>query len=140
MPRPSLSSRRRGGDTAHSGREGAPRLAEAIDEQTKELSARSQNVAKERQELAGRCFRCKELQAKNPDYQVRSDHKLFDVEPMAAEIKELNAEKQRLRDEITELKGITEPGKEYFHRDCFTLAVNLAIAEATTTAHCSRNQ
>eukprot|EP00965_Chrysotila_dentata_P177579 5866389-Pleurochrysis_carterae.AAC.1 len=59
---------------------------------------------------------------------------------MAAEIEELNAENQRLRDEITELKGITEPGKEYFHRDGFTLAVDLAISEAITTAHVSRNQ
>eukprot|EP00965_Chrysotila_dentata_P155377 5133114-Pleurochrysis_carterae.AAC.1 len=35
---------------------------------------------------------------------------------MAAEIEELNAENKRLHDEITKLKGITEPGKEYFHR------------------------
>eukprot|EP00965_Chrysotila_dentata_P171726 5666725-Pleurochrysis_carterae.AAC.1 len=35
---------------------------------------------------------------------------------MAADIEsELKAENQRLRDEITELKGITEPGKKYFH-------------------------
>eukprot|EP00965_Chrysotila_dentata_P158114 5223753-Pleurochrysis_carterae.AAC.1 len=60
---------------------------------------------------------------------------------MAAEIEELKAESQRLRDEITELKGITEPGKKYFHDDGFTLAVDLAIAEAIiTTAHVSRNQ
>eukprot|EP00965_Chrysotila_dentata_P044682 1485150-Pleurochrysis_carterae.AAC.1 len=60
---------------------------------------------------------------------------------MAAEMEELNAENQLLRDEITELaKGFTEPGKEYFHRDGFTLAVELAIAEAITTAHVSRNQ
>eukprot|EP00965_Chrysotila_dentata_P133204 4405115-Pleurochrysis_carterae.AAC.1 len=59
---------------------------------------------------------------------------------MAAEIEELNAENQRLRGEITELKGITEPGKEYFHRDGLTLAVDLAIAKAITTARVSRNQ
>eukprot|EP00965_Chrysotila_dentata_P120874 3997662-Pleurochrysis_carterae.AAC.1 len=64
----------------------------------------------------------------------------FNVEPMAAKIEELNAENQRLRDEVTELKGITGLGKEYFHRDGFTLAVNLAIADAITTAHVSRNQ
>eukprot|EP00965_Chrysotila_dentata_P036899 1227834-Pleurochrysis_carterae.AAC.2 len=43
---------------------------------------------------------------------------------MAAEIEELKAENQRLRDEISGLKDITEPVKEYFHRDGFTLAVN----------------
>eukprot|EP00965_Chrysotila_dentata_P061252 2029260-Pleurochrysis_carterae.AAC.1 len=59
---------------------------------------------------------------------------------MAAEIEELKAENQRLCNEITELKGITEPGKDYFHRDGFTLAVDLAIAEAITTANVSRNQ
>eukprot|EP00965_Chrysotila_dentata_P017024 564921-Pleurochrysis_carterae.AAC.1 len=53
---------------------------------------------------------------------------------------ELNVENKRLRDEITELKGITEPDKEYFHRDGSTLAVDLAIAKAITTAHVSRNQ
>eukprot|EP00965_Chrysotila_dentata_P106165 3506464-Pleurochrysis_carterae.AAC.1 len=42
--------------------------------------------------------------------------------------------------EITELKGITELGKKYFHDDGFTLAVDLAIAKAITTAHVSRNQ
>eukprot|EP00965_Chrysotila_dentata_P230161 6197612-Pleurochrysis_carterae.AAC.2 len=48
---------------------------------------------------------------------------------------------QRLvRNEITKLKGITEPGKKYFHDDGFILAVDLAIAEAITTAHVSRNQ
>eukprot|EP00965_Chrysotila_dentata_P069587 2298411-Pleurochrysis_carterae.AAC.1 len=86
-------------------------LQEQIDQQTKELSARSQKVAKERQELAGLKFRCKELQAKNADYQVCSNRKFFDAEPKAAEIEELNAENQRLRDKITELKGIMEPGK-----------------------------
>eukprot|EP00965_Chrysotila_dentata_P177540 5864743-Pleurochrysis_carterae.AAC.1 len=59
---------------------------------------------------------------------------------MAVEIEELNAENKWLRDEITELKGITEPGKEYFYRDGLTLAVDLAIAEAITTAHVSRKQ
>eukprot|EP00965_Chrysotila_dentata_P015951 528091-Pleurochrysis_carterae.AAC.1 len=59
---------------------------------------------------------------------------------MAAEIEELNAENKRLRDEITEFKGIQEPGKDYFHRDGFTLAVDLAFVEAITTAHVSRNQ
>eukprot|EP00965_Chrysotila_dentata_P026786 888922-Pleurochrysis_carterae.AAC.1 len=59
---------------------------------------------------------------------------------MAAEIEELNAENKWLRDEITELKGITGPGMEYFHRDGFTLAIDLAIAEAITTAHVSLNQ
>eukprot|EP00965_Chrysotila_dentata_P157947 5218533-Pleurochrysis_carterae.AAC.1 len=59
---------------------------------------------------------------------------------MAAEIEELNAENQRLRDKNTEHKGITEPGKDYFRRDGFTLAVDRAIAEAITTAHVSRNQ
>eukprot|EP00965_Chrysotila_dentata_P128860 4260364-Pleurochrysis_carterae.AAC.1 len=59
---------------------------------------------------------------------------------MAAEIEELKAENQLLRDEITKLKSITEPDKDYFHRDNFTLAVDLAIAEAITTAHVSRNQ
>eukprot|EP00965_Chrysotila_dentata_P112780 3726758-Pleurochrysis_carterae.AAC.1 len=59
---------------------------------------------------------------------------------MAAEIEELNLENKRLRDDITELKGITEPGKEYFYRGGFTLAVDLAIAEAITMAHVSRNQ
>eukprot|EP00965_Chrysotila_dentata_P260280 6213846-Pleurochrysis_carterae.AAC.3 len=59
---------------------------------------------------------------------------------MAAEIEELKAENQRLRDEITELKGITEPGKKYLNDDGFTLAVDLAIAEAIATAHVSRNQ
>eukprot|EP00965_Chrysotila_dentata_P163680 5404751-Pleurochrysis_carterae.AAC.1 len=45
-----------------------------VDQQTAELAARtSQKVAKERQELAGLRYRCKELQAKNADYQVRSD-------------------------------------------------------------------
>eukprot|EP00965_Chrysotila_dentata_P157084 5189638-Pleurochrysis_carterae.AAC.1 len=44
-------------------------LQEQVDLQTKELSARSQKVAKERQELSGLRFRCKELQAKNADYQ-----------------------------------------------------------------------
>eukprot|EP00965_Chrysotila_dentata_P205244 6182843-Pleurochrysis_carterae.AAC.1 len=77
-------------------------LQEHVDQQTKELSACSQKVAKERQELAGLRFRFKEPQAKNADYQVK---------PMAAKIEELNAESQRLRDEITELKGIREPGK-----------------------------
>eukprot|EP00965_Chrysotila_dentata_P007168 233129-Pleurochrysis_carterae.AAC.2 len=92
-----------------------------------QLSARSQKVAEERQELAGLRFCCKELQAKNADCQVCLNRKFFDVEPMAAEIEELNVENQRLRDEISELiKGITEPGKEYnFHRDAFTLAVDL---------------
>eukprot|EP00965_Chrysotila_dentata_P184182 6081132-Pleurochrysis_carterae.AAC.1 len=70
-------------------------LQEQVDEQAKELSARSQKVAKERQELAGPRFRCKELQAKNADYQVRSNRKFFDAEPMAAEIEELKAENQR---------------------------------------------
>eukprot|EP00965_Chrysotila_dentata_P232840 6199229-Pleurochrysis_carterae.AAC.2 len=37
--------------------------------------------------------------------------------------------------QITELKGITEPGKKYFHRDGFTLDVDLAIAAAITKAH-----
>eukprot|EP00965_Chrysotila_dentata_P076995 2542046-Pleurochrysis_carterae.AAC.1 len=59
---------------------------------------------------------------------------------MAAEIEELKAENQQLRNEITELKGITEPRKKYFHDDSFTLAVDLAIAEAIATAHVSRNQ
>eukprot|EP00965_Chrysotila_dentata_P119235 3941714-Pleurochrysis_carterae.AAC.1 len=59
---------------------------------------------------------------------------------MAAEIEELKAENQRLCNEITELKGITEPGKDYLHRDGFTLAVDLANAEAITTANVSRNQ
>eukprot|EP00965_Chrysotila_dentata_P013275 438580-Pleurochrysis_carterae.AAC.1 len=44
-------------------------LQEQIDQQAKELSVRSQKVAKERQELAGLRFCCKELQAKNADYQ-----------------------------------------------------------------------
>eukprot|EP00965_Chrysotila_dentata_P082263 2715251-Pleurochrysis_carterae.AAC.1 len=61
--------------------------------------------------MAGLRFRCKELQAKNTDYQVRLNSNFFDVEPMAVEIEELNAENKRLRDEVTELKGITEPGK-----------------------------
>eukprot|EP00965_Chrysotila_dentata_P094943 3139724-Pleurochrysis_carterae.AAC.1 len=61
-------------------------LQEQVDQQTKELSARSQKVAKERQELAGMRFGCKELQAKNADYQVRSKRTFFDVEPMAAEL------------------------------------------------------
>eukprot|EP00965_Chrysotila_dentata_P031324 1043425-Pleurochrysis_carterae.AAC.1 len=52
-------------------------LQEQIDQQTKELSARSQKVAQERQELAGLRFRCKELQVKNADYQVRSNRKSF---------------------------------------------------------------
>eukprot|EP00965_Chrysotila_dentata_P131319 4341313-Pleurochrysis_carterae.AAC.1 len=64
-------------------------LQEQVDQQTKELPARSQKVAKDRQELAGLRFRCKELEAKNADYQVRSNRKFFDVEPMAAEIEEL---------------------------------------------------
>eukprot|EP00965_Chrysotila_dentata_P127963 4231409-Pleurochrysis_carterae.AAC.1 len=59
---------------------------------------------------------------------------------MVAEIEKLNAENQQLRDEISVLKGITEPGKELFHRDGFTLAVDLAIAETITTAYVSRNQ
>eukprot|EP00965_Chrysotila_dentata_P081904 2702944-Pleurochrysis_carterae.AAC.1 len=50
-------------------------------------------------------------------------------------MEELKAEQQRLRDEITELKGITEAGKKYFHHAGFTLAVDLAIAEAITMAH-----
>eukprot|EP00965_Chrysotila_dentata_P029120 968321-Pleurochrysis_carterae.AAC.7 len=57
---------------------------------------------------------------------------------MAAEIKdkELNAESQRLRDarSRSSLKGITEQGNDCFHRDGFTLAVDLAIAEAITTS------
>eukprot|EP00965_Chrysotila_dentata_P211109 6186288-Pleurochrysis_carterae.AAC.1 len=57
-----------------------------------------------------------------------------------AEIEELNAENQRLRDNISELMDITEPGKGYFLRDSFTLAVDLAIVEAITIAHLSRNQ
>eukprot|EP00965_Chrysotila_dentata_P084849 2800688-Pleurochrysis_carterae.AAC.12 len=44
-------------------------LQEQVDQQIKKLSACSQKVAKERQELAGLRFRCKELQAKNADYQ-----------------------------------------------------------------------
>eukprot|EP00965_Chrysotila_dentata_P062528 2071756-Pleurochrysis_carterae.AAC.1 len=44
-------------------------LQKQIDQQIKELSVRSQKVAKERQELAVLRFRCKELQAKNADYQ-----------------------------------------------------------------------
>eukprot|EP00965_Chrysotila_dentata_P098877 3269850-Pleurochrysis_carterae.AAC.1 len=65
----------------------------------------------------------------------RELRKFFELEPMAAEIEERKAENQRLRDKITELKGITKPGKKYFHDDGFTLAVDLAIAEAITTAH-----
>eukprot|EP00965_Chrysotila_dentata_P207445 6184107-Pleurochrysis_carterae.AAC.2 len=64
-------------------------LHEQGNQQAKELSSRSQKVAKKRQELAGLDFRCKELQAKNADYKVRSNRKLFDVELMAAEIEEL---------------------------------------------------
>eukprot|EP00965_Chrysotila_dentata_P082956 2736779-Pleurochrysis_carterae.AAC.1 len=59
---------------------------------------------------------------------------------MAAEIEELKAENQWLRDEITELKGITEPDNKYFHDNGFTPAVDLAIAEAIATANVSRNQ
>eukprot|EP00965_Chrysotila_dentata_P107182 3541786-Pleurochrysis_carterae.AAC.1 len=44
---------------------------------------------------------------------------------MAAEIEELKAENQWLRDEITELKGITEPGKYYFHDDGFTRPITV---------------
>eukprot|EP00965_Chrysotila_dentata_P047760 1584309-Pleurochrysis_carterae.AAC.1 len=59
---------------------------------------------------------------------------------MAAEIEKLKAENQRLRDKITKLKGTTEPGKKYFHYDGLFLAVDLAIADAITTACVSRHQ
>eukprot|EP00965_Chrysotila_dentata_P024311 805125-Pleurochrysis_carterae.AAC.1 len=114
-------------------------VQEQVDQQANELSSRSQKAAKERQELTNLRFRCKEYVQKVESYQVCSDRK-FDVEPMAAEIEELKAENQRLRNEITELKGITEPGKNYFHDDGFTLAVDLAVTEAITTAHVSCNQ
>eukprot|EP00965_Chrysotila_dentata_P087480 2888249-Pleurochrysis_carterae.AAC.13 len=79
--------------------------------------------------------------AGNADYQVRSNRKFFHVEPMAADIEELNEENRRLRDEISEFKGITESGKElYFHRDGFTRIVDLAITEAVTILHVSHNQ
>eukprot|EP00965_Chrysotila_dentata_P032534 1084127-Pleurochrysis_carterae.AAC.1 len=70
-------------------------LQQQVDEQAKELSARSQKVAKKRQELAGLRFCCKELQAKKADYHVRSNRKFFDVETMAAKIEELKAENHR---------------------------------------------
>eukprot|EP00965_Chrysotila_dentata_P119594 3953749-Pleurochrysis_carterae.AAC.1 len=96
-----------GGDETHAGRGGAPRRAGADRPAGQgDLSTRSQNVAKERQELAGRLCCKKELQSKKVNYQVRSNRKFFDVEPMAAKIKELNAENQQLHDKITELKSI----------------------------------
>eukprot|EP00965_Chrysotila_dentata_P126367 4176756-Pleurochrysis_carterae.AAC.1 len=85
-------------------------LQEQVEDQRRKLLARSLKVAKERQvELAGLRFRCKEYAEK------------FDVEPLAAENEELEGEIQQLHDEITELKGITEPDKDYFHRDGFTI-------------------
>eukprot|EP00965_Chrysotila_dentata_P008353 272520-Pleurochrysis_carterae.AAC.1 len=106
------------------------------------LSARSQKAATERQELSNGHFRCKTYAEKVKGYQVKSNHKIFDVEPMAEEVEELKAENQGMRDEISELKGITEPGKEYFHRDDgFTLVVDfITIAKAITMAHVSHNQ
>eukprot|EP00965_Chrysotila_dentata_P100630 3325324-Pleurochrysis_carterae.AAC.1 len=83
-------------------------------------------------------FRCKEYVEKVESYQVRSNRKFFDVELLAAEIEKLKAENQRLRDEITKLKGITKPGKKYFYNDGFTLAVDLAIAEAIIPPRTSR--
>eukprot|EP00965_Chrysotila_dentata_P162083 5352307-Pleurochrysis_carterae.AAC.1 len=59
---------------------------------------------------------------------------------MVAGIEEWRAKNQRLCSEITKLKGITEPGKDYFHHDGFTLAADLAIAEPITTSHVSCNQ
>eukprot|EP00965_Chrysotila_dentata_P034776 1157632-Pleurochrysis_carterae.AAC.1 len=71
---------------------------------------RSSQPAVRRSPRSGRSWQaCDSLQGapgEEADYQVRSNRKFFDVEPMAAEIEELNAENQRLGDEITEFKGI----------------------------------
>eukprot|EP00965_Chrysotila_dentata_P009330 303949-Pleurochrysis_carterae.AAC.1 len=95
-------------------------LQEQVDQQANELSSRSQNAAKERQELANLRFRCKEYVGRKLPGALQPQ--VLRREPMAAGIEELKAENQRLRDEITELKGFTEPGKKYFHDDGFTLA------------------
>uniref|UniRef100_A0A7S4F3A5 Uncharacterized protein n=1 Tax=Chrysotila carterae TaxID=13221 RepID=A0A7S4F3A5_CHRCT len=116
------------------------KLQAQVDAQQKELSARSQRVAADKQELITLRSRCKSLQKKLAGYQGKPSCTFFKVKSLITEDnEELNPEKQRLRNEITELKGITEPGK-YFHDDSFTPAVDLAIAEAITTVHISRKQ
>eukprot|EP00965_Chrysotila_dentata_P199934 6179677-Pleurochrysis_carterae.AAC.1 len=88
---------------------------EEVDAQQQQLSARSQKVAKERQELANLPFWCKAYEEKGAGYQVKSNRKFFDVEPLANENNELKNKIKKLQSEVTELKGITEPGTDYFH-------------------------
>eukprot|EP00965_Chrysotila_dentata_P221335 6192328-Pleurochrysis_carterae.AAC.3 len=69
-----------------------------------------------------------------------SNRKFFDVKPALEKEKELKGQIQQLLQEITSLKSITKPNKEYFRRDGFTIAVDLVIAESIATAQVSRNQ
>eukprot|EP00965_Chrysotila_dentata_P163947 5412581-Pleurochrysis_carterae.AAC.1 len=73
-------------------KEASRELQEQVEGLQQQLSALSQKVATERQELTNLRFRCKAYVEKVEGYQVKSNRKLFDVDPMAEEVEELKAE------------------------------------------------
>mmetsp|Transcript_43973 Transcript_43973/g.93584 ORF Transcript_43973/g.93584 Transcript_43973/m.93584 type:complete len:127 (+) Transcript_43973:481-861(+) len=82
----------------------------------------------------------KELQAKVASYDVRSNRKFFEVEPLVEELQRLRAEIEAERAVAASYRAIVEPPAEYFFKGGFTLASDLAAAECLTKAHVSANQ
>eukprot|EP00965_Chrysotila_dentata_P158467 5234316-Pleurochrysis_carterae.AAC.3 len=64
-------------------------LQTQVDAQQKELSACSQRVTAEKQELIMLRSRCKGLQKTLAGYQVKYNRKFFEVEPLAEENEKL---------------------------------------------------
>ena len=76
------------------------RLQNEVDRLLTEASGRSQQAAAEKHELYYLRHRVKELEAKVASYQVRSNRKFFEVEPIAEENEQLRAQ---LAEQVTTL-------------------------------------
>ena len=105
-----------------------------------ELNARSSKLQAEKHELWYLRRRVKELEAKVDSYQVRSNRKFFEVEPIAEENERLRDELAAAHEETAQYKAIAEPNKSYFFQGAYTMAVDLAIGECITKARVSRNK
>ena len=82
-----------------------------------------------------------ELRKKVAQYDCRNNLGFFDMEPLIEEGKDLREQLQVAKEETARLKAIAEPPPSFFKKaGAFTLAVDLAIGEALSKAHVSRNQ